>query len=83
MGVREQESSSEYHWTSESRGSISENFVDSLACRCIVRTAKLNLLAKVVHFPRRLFTLQSYEGDQNGNQESCNEKGTSLNYSQV
>lgn len=57
MEVRAQESSSECQWTSEGTSNQpAQNLVDSIACRCIVRTAKLNLLAKVVHFPRRLFT---------------------------
>src|SRR5687768_495454 len=57
MEVRAQESSSECQWTSEPEEyQTSQNFVDSITCRCIVRTAKLNLLAKVEHFPRRLFT---------------------------
>src|SRR5687767_3035210 len=57
MEVRAQESSSESRSTSEpKRYQTSQNVVDSITCRCIVRTAKLSLLAKVEHFPRRLFT---------------------------
>ena len=59
MEVRALEFRSECQWTSEPNSlTTSQNIVDSIACRCIVRTAKLNLLVKVVHFPRRLSHLQ-------------------------